>query len=161
MHAAAHVVAAGDGEVTATAGGTGTASLMRFTEDTITIHRGDTIEWDNNDPATPHTITFGTEPLDPMPPSGNVTTDADGARHATLNTPADSAHSGFILAAPQDRIGLATGSAVAYQVPCDLQRCRHISVHLRAARRSRDEGKSHCEVARSKVSLSASAPSRL
>ena len=106
MHAGAHVVAVGDGEVTATAGGTSTASLMRFTEDTITIHRGDTIEWDNNDPATPHTITFGTEPLDPMPPSGNVTTDADGARHATLNTPADSAHSGFILAAPQDRIGL-------------------------------------------------------
>ena len=52
------------------------------------------------------TITFGTEPANPMPPV-NVTVDADGARHSVINSPADSAHSGFILAAPQDRVGLA------------------------------------------------------
>ena len=41
-----------------------------------------------------------------MPPSSNVTVDADGALHATINAVGDSVHSGFILAAPQDRIGL-------------------------------------------------------
>ena len=40
------------------------------------------------------------------PPSPNVTVDADGARHATLTSTSDSAHSGFIQGAPQDRIGL-------------------------------------------------------
>lgn len=66
-----------------------------------------TVEWENDDPQTPHTITFGQERAgDPFPPSANVTVDSDGARHATLNAPADSAHSGFILAAPQERIGL-------------------------------------------------------
>jgi plastocyanin len=55
---------------------------------------------------TPHTITFGTDPANPVPPSGNVKTDADGARHATINSTSDSVHSGFIVASPQDRTGL-------------------------------------------------------
>ncbi len=105
-HDAGHVTA-GVGEVTATAGGTETTSVMRFLEPTKFIRAGETVEWTNLDPVTPHTITFGTEPLDPMPPSGNVTTDADGARHVTITSPSVSAHSGFIVAAPQDRIGLA------------------------------------------------------
>jgi plastocyanin len=41
-----------------------------------------------------------------MPPSSNVFMDPDGAQHATLSSPSDSAHSGFIAAAPQDQIGL-------------------------------------------------------
>ncbi len=41
------------------------------------------------------------------PPSANVTTDSDGARHATINSVSDSVHSGTIAAAPQDRTGLA------------------------------------------------------
>jgi plastocyanin len=41
-----------------------------------------------------------------MPPSGNVTVDADGARHATISSTSDSVHSGFIISAPQERIGL-------------------------------------------------------
>jgi len=98
-----HVVAAGIGEVSATAGGASTLSVMRFTQDPMVIHAGDTIEWENLDPATPHTITFGTEPANPMPPSANVTVDADGARHAVINSTSDSAHSGFIAPAPQDR----------------------------------------------------------
>jgi plastocyanin len=32
--------------------------------------------------------------------------DPDGALHATISSPADSVHSGFISAAPQDQIGL-------------------------------------------------------
>jgi len=106
-HHSANVVKVGTGEVVATAGGSQTLSVMRFLNDTIVIHAGETAEWTNEDPVTPHTITFGTEPLNPVPPSGNVTTDADGALHATVASVFDSVHSGFIVAAPQDRIGLA------------------------------------------------------
>ncbi len=94
----------GDGEVLSNAGGKSTAALMRFTDSTLTVHIGDTVEWSNSDPATPHTITFGTEP-DPsvLPaPSADVKVDDDGARHATLNHPGDSTHSGFIEAAPEE-----------------------------------------------------------
>ncbi|MGH9551770.1 MAG: cupredoxin domain-containing protein [Terriglobales bacterium] len=100
-------VTAGVGEVSATGGGSQTLSVMRFLDATKTIHAGETVEWTNLDPVTPHTITFGTEPLNPMPPSANVTVDADGARHVVVASPSVSAHSGFIVAAPQDRIGLA------------------------------------------------------
>ena len=69
--------------------------------------RGGTVEWTNDDPVTPHTITFGTEPLNPMPPSGSVpiTNDADGARHATITLSGQRAF-GFIVAAPQERLFL-------------------------------------------------------
>jgi plastocyanin len=103
----AHSVTAGIGEVSATAGGSSTLSVMRFLHSPIVIHAGETVEFDNQDPVTPHTITFGIEPADPMPASANVTLDADGARHTVIHSTSDSAHSGFIVAAPQDRPGLA------------------------------------------------------
>jgi plastocyanin len=100
-------VAAGIGEVMATAGGSETASIVRFISDPVYIRAGQTVEWNNLDPVTPHTITFGEEPQgNPIPPSDNVTVDSDGARHAVITSPADSAHSGFIVAAPQERVGL-------------------------------------------------------
>jgi plastocyanin len=102
----AHLVTAGIGEISATAGGSQTLSVVRFKDDKIEIYSGQTVEWNNHDPVTPHTITFGTEPPNPIPPSSNVTVDADGALHAVINSPADSVHSGFIVAAPQERIGL-------------------------------------------------------
>ena len=102
-----NAVTAGIGSVTAKAGGSNTASVMRFSNHTIQIHAGETVEWDNQDPITPHTITFGTEPVgDPEPPSPDVTVDHDGARHAIIDSTADSTHSGFIIAAPQERLGL-------------------------------------------------------
>lgn len=104
-HTAKHVTT-GTGEVVATAGGSQTLSVMRFLNDTIVIHAGETAEWTNEDPITPHTITFGTEPLNPVPPSANVTVDADGSLHATITSVFDSVHSGFVIAAPQERIGL-------------------------------------------------------
>jgi hypothetical protein len=64
----------------------------------------------NTDPVTPHTITFGVEPANTKLPSANITLDADGARHAAINTIADSVNSGFISAAPQDEIGLPQAS---------------------------------------------------
>jgi plastocyanin len=105
-HSGRNLVTAGIGEVVATAGGSDTLSVLRFMQHDKVIHAGQTIEWTNQDPVTPHTITFGTEPANPVPPSGPVTMDADGALHATINAVGDSVHSGFLIAAPQERIGL-------------------------------------------------------
>jgi len=100
-------VTVGGGEVVATGGGSDTLSVMRFGDPDITVHAGDTVEWTNEDSITAHTVTFGTEPQDPVPPSSNVTVDPDGARHGVLDSNSDSVHSGFLQAAPQDRDGLA------------------------------------------------------
>ncbi|MGC2196386.1 MAG: plastocyanin/azurin family copper-binding protein [Terriglobales bacterium] len=110
-------VTVGGGTVTATGAGKQTFSLMRFTGDTIVIHAGDTVTWTNTDSITPHTVTFGVEPANPIPPAGNITTDPDGALHAVLNSTSDSAHSGFLVADAQDRIGLP-------QVPLGITRFR-------------------------------------
>ena len=99
-------VTVGTGEVVATGGGHSAISVMRFMQHDKVIHIGDTVEWTNDDPVTPHTITFGTEPANPIPPSSNVSVDADGARHATISSTTDNVHSGFIVSAPQERIGL-------------------------------------------------------
>ncbi len=99
-------VVAGTGEISATPGGHVNLAVMRFNNHVMHIRAGQTVEWNNEDPSTPHTITFGVEPTDPMPPSTNVSTDPDGALHATIRSTADSVHSGFIMAEPQERIGL-------------------------------------------------------
>jgi plastocyanin len=103
-------VTAGIGEIVATGGGSDTVSVMRFLQGSIVVRVGDTVEWTNLDPVTPHTVTFGTEPAGPpQPPSANVSVDTDGARHAALPSPpspmlpANSVHSGFLQAAFQDR----------------------------------------------------------
>ena len=101
----ANAVEVGTGKTLATGGGHNTISLMRFVEPELVIHAGATVEWTNNDPSMPHTITFGTEPENPIPPSGNVSVDPDGALHATIASTSDSAHSGFIVSAPQDQTG--------------------------------------------------------
>ena len=100
-------VTVGGGEIVGTGAGTGTLSLMRFSDPVITVRAGETVEWTNEDSTTPHTVTFGTEPEDPGPASSNVAVDSDGAGHGVLNSPSDSVHSGFLQAAPQDRTGLA------------------------------------------------------
>ena len=107
QHHLENSVIAGHGETVATGGGSDSLSVMRFSDQGITVHAGDTIEWTNDDPTTTHTITFGPEPQDLVDPSSNVTVDADGARHGVLYSPSDAVHSGFIQAAPQDRTGLA------------------------------------------------------
>ena len=106
-HSGENHVSAGAGVISATPGGSENLAVMRFNHEKIFIHAGETVEWSNSDPTASHTITFGTEPADPMPPSNNVTVDSDGARHATINSPNDSVHSGFIVAAAQERTGSA------------------------------------------------------
>jgi plastocyanin len=102
----ANAVTVGIGKIVANAGGHETVSIMRFVEPELVIHAGATVEWTNHDPITPHTITFGIEPANPIPPAGNFTVDVDGALHATIASSSDSVHSGFIISAPQERIGL-------------------------------------------------------
>jgi plastocyanin len=109
VHAAHNAVIAGVGKINGTGGGTETVSVMRFMDARKVIHVGDTVEWTTSEAVTSHTITFGAEP-DPtnlVPPSANVTVDADGARHAIISSPSDVVHSGFITQAPQDRTALA------------------------------------------------------
>jgi len=102
----ANSVVAGTGQVSATGGGASAVSVVRFVHDPTEIRAGQTVEWTNLDPLLPHTITFGSEPPNPGPPSPNVTVDADGARHGVVTTTSDNVHSGFIIAAPQERLGL-------------------------------------------------------
>lgn len=102
----ANAVVAGTGEVSATGGGARAVSVVRFVHDPTEIQAGQTVEWTNLDPLLPHTITFGSRPPNPGPPSPNVTVDADGARHAVVTNSSDNVHSGFIIAAPQERLGL-------------------------------------------------------
>jgi plastocyanin len=99
-------VAAGIGEMNSTAGGFQSLSVVRFLNGTIEIHVGETVEWSVLDPALPHTITFGTEPANPGPPSANVSFDADGGGHATLKFVGDSTHSGIIGAVPMNQAGV-------------------------------------------------------
>jgi plastocyanin len=104
------LVTAGYGEITATPGGQEALAVVRFIDGTVEIHAGDTVEWANADPILPHTITFGTEPADlfdpSCSPSCSVTTDTDGALHATITGPGQDVHSGFILAALEGYTGL-------------------------------------------------------
>jgi len=100
-------VSTGIGEIVATGGGSHIVSVMRFLPGRTVVHVGDTVEWTNLDPETPHTVTFGIEPSNPVPPSAGVTSDSDGALHAALSSPGDSVNSGFLIAARQDRTGLS------------------------------------------------------
>jgi plastocyanin len=100
----ARVVTAGIGEISATAGGTQTLSVVRFLGDKIVIRAGDTVEWTNHDPVTPHTVTFGIEPAIIFNPTANLTVDADGALHGVVSSPADNVSSGVIGAAAQDTL---------------------------------------------------------
>src|SRR5690242_20275751 len=111
-HASRNEVTAGTGEIVATAGGSHTVSVMGYLPESIVVSVGDTVEWANVDPVVLHTVTFGIEPsTGAARASANVTVDVDGARHATLETDFDAnlttIHSGFLIAAAQDRAGTA------------------------------------------------------
>ena len=99
-------VTVGIGETVATGGGHQNASVMRFLEPQTFIQVGGTVEWTNHDPMAGHTITFGVEPANPLPPSSNVTMDPDGTLHATISSTSDNINSGDIHSAPQERLGL-------------------------------------------------------
>jgi plastocyanin len=106
-------VTAGVGEIVATAGGQQSFSLVRFINGAVTIHAGDTVEWTNLDPEIGHTITFGTVPQDLIDPSCSpncvVSTDPDGALHATITSRQQNIHSGLVAALLEDEPGVPQG----------------------------------------------------
>ena len=119
-------VIAGTGEIVATGGGFQSASLFRFFPETIKVRIGQTVEWTNIDPAaTAHTITFGNEPANirfpfPLVSSGvgvNQSLDSDGALHATVSSPTDNVHSGFVWALPADRFASANADLLPTNPP--------------------------------------------
>ncbi len=119
-HAHNHIVVTGTGELVSTPGGIQSASLMRFMQPSITIHAGETVEWDSSD-VSGHTVTFGQEPANgnvtpQTPPSANVFADPDGARHAIISSTADNVHSGFIAPAAHERNGVPQAPAPVAQV---------------------------------------------
>jgi plastocyanin len=79
----------------AAAGDAGSLAIMRFLPGRMVIHVGETVQWTNEDPETPHTITFGEEPpggpLGAFFPSG-----AAVPGHVTLSSPDETANSGFV-----------------------------------------------------------------
>ena len=106
QRASGNEVTAGIAEIVATTGGgVHTSTVMRFLRDTIIVHVGDTVEWTNLGSAVNHTVTFGTEPANLVPPSAGVTVDSDGARHAVIGSPTDNVNSGFLGPALQDQVG--------------------------------------------------------
>jgi plastocyanin len=113
----AHEVTAGISAILANGGGSQTTSVMRFLGATTVVHVGDTVEWTNLSTPPFHTITFGTEPANLMPPSPGVTLDSDGVRHAVISSPAASVNSGFLGSPNQETVGQPQG-------PLDFTRFR-------------------------------------
>jgi plastocyanin len=126
----ARVVTAGTGEISATAGGTQTLAVMRFLSDKIYIRVGDTVEWTNLNPVEPHTVTFGTEPMDITAPFNvRPNLDPDGALHADIPAPPPNPNdvsSGAIVAAAQDPPG---GGNKDFQTPLGPTRFR-VTFHM-------------------------------
>jgi plastocyanin len=94
--AAARSSGAGQAAVgTGALGDDGSLAVMRFLPGRMVVHVGDTVQWTNHDPETPHTITFGEEPpggpLGAFLPSG-----AAVPGHVTLTSPDEDANSGFV-----------------------------------------------------------------
>ena len=111
-------VTAGVASVTATGGGSTTASVMRFLGEKIVVRVGDTVEWTNRTPVVFHTVTFGTEPVNAFPPNPlAIPVDSDGVRHAMIGSPSDSVNSGVIGSPNQETVG-------APETPLDFTRFR-------------------------------------
>ena len=93
--------------ITADGGGSQQAQVDRFFGDTTFVRVGDTVEWTNTSASLAHTVTFGDEPLNVIPPSTGLTQDSDGVLHATISSPNDQVNSGFLAILGQEAIGQA------------------------------------------------------
>jgi plastocyanin len=100
-------VLAGTGEIVGTGGGTQYRAVVRFLDGTIRIHKGESVEWTNVDPTEPHTVTFGTEPANFIPPvPANLGAPlADGTQTGTITSTSQFLNSGFVVAQIPDRTG--------------------------------------------------------
>ena len=102
----AQEVTAGIAVILGNGGGSQVATVHRFLGATTIVRVGDTVEWTNLTPSVVNTITFGKEPPNAIPPSFGpgvtVTQDSDGVTRAIIDSPAESANSGFIGPSNQD-----------------------------------------------------------
>jgi plastocyanin len=78
------------GELTATAGGKQYLAIMRYFPQEITVSVGDTVEWTNQGPDEPHTVTFLPKGANEPPPAG------PGSTPGGIADPNDSAEIGSI-----------------------------------------------------------------
>ena len=113
----ANPVTAGLADIHSNGGGSQSVAVMRFFGEKIVVRVGDTVEWTNRATPAAHTVTFGIEPFNDMPPSPGVTVDEDGARHAVLSSPNESVNSGFLGVLGQETVG-------APETPLDITRFR-------------------------------------
>jgi len=86
---------------------------VRFFPETKTVHVGETVEWTNIDPMTPHTVTFGLND-NPGQRGVNANLDSDGARHAIVGLPTDNVNSGGLGALPADRAVSVAGLPLTF-----------------------------------------------
>ena len=117
LETSANPVTAGVAAIHSNGGGSQTVSVMRFFGEKISVRVGDTVEWTNRATPVAHTVTFGIEPFNDMPPSPGVTVDEDGVRHAVISSPNDSVNSGFIGVLGQEAVGTP-------EAPLDITRFR-------------------------------------
>jgi plastocyanin len=111
-------VTAGTAAILGTGGGSQVATVMRFLGATTVVRVGDTVEWTNLAPTVGHTVTFGTEPANALPPfPPTLPLDPDGVRHAVISSPNQSVNSGVIGSPNQETLG-------APQLPLDFTRFR-------------------------------------
>ncbi len=98
-------VTTGAEAISADGGGSQNVAVNRFFGPTAFVHVGGTVEWTNMSPSLFHTVTFGAEPVNVMPPSSGLIQDSDGVLHATINSPNDAVNSGFLGIPSQEAIG--------------------------------------------------------
>jgi plastocyanin len=110
-------VTAGISAISGNGGGSFMTAVWRFLGGTTVVRVGDTVEWTNRSPSAVHTVTFGVEPANLVPPSPGVIPDPDGARHATISSPNQNVNSGFLIMPNQETVGLP-------QWPVDITRFR-------------------------------------
>ncbi len=65
----------------------GVAMVMRFVEPKVVIHVGESVTFVNNGMGEPHTVTFGTEPANEIPPLGDPTNFTGGQLHSGFMVP--------------------------------------------------------------------------
>lgn len=65
----------------------GVAMVMRFIEDEVVIHVGESVTFVNNGMGAPHTVTFGAEPANIFPPLGDATNFTGGQLHSGFMVP--------------------------------------------------------------------------
>jgi plastocyanin len=65
----------------------GIAMVMRFIRPTVHVHVGQSVTFANIGMGAPHTVTFGTEPANPFPPSGDPKHYAGGNLNSGIQPP--------------------------------------------------------------------------